>query len=475
VPGILFPPLKSTVLVCTVASLQLLTVRAGLTADDTSASAPINFKDHVRPIFRRHCLKCHGDDEQQAGVNLQLYPALIQGGSSGRIVIPGRAGRSILMRAVTNANAEARMPPNSPPLPEETVAVIRQWINQGLRESATGQSLAAARDLTFTPAAGAGARPDRPAMPTQLSRVTAPAVIRPLPVLSMDVSRWAPVLAVAGHEQIRLIHSETKKELGQLAFPEGVPQVIRFSRDGSVLMVAGGRPVELGLVVLFDVRTGRRLTEIGDETDSILAADFSPDQTLVAIGGSGRAVKVYSTADGRLRYRLTRHTDWITSAAFSPDGTQLATADRAGGIHLWDTKSGGILLNFTEHKSAVHSIAWRDDGKLLASAGEDGRVIWWDVTDGFPAISRTNAHPPQRAPGSYGKVSNGVLFCRFGFDGTLVTAGRDRTVRIWDTGGNQKMSFAIPAAIPICSVFVDDGRTVVSGDSSGNIRFWKTR
>jgi len=64
-------------------------------------------------------------------------------------------------------------------------------------------------------------------------------------------------------------------------------------------MVAGGRPVESGRVVLFDVRSGNRLAEIGDEVDAVLAADLSPDQRSVALGGSGRVVKVYSTADGR--------------------------------------------------------------------------------------------------------------------------------------------------------------------------------
>ena len=474
-PGILFSQLKATALVCAVASVQLLTVRPGQAAENTPAPLPISFKDHVKPIFRQHCLKCHGEDEQEAGVNLQVYSTLMQGGSSGRIVIPGRASQSVLFRAITHPDADARMPPNSPQLSDRKVAVIRKWIDQGLRESATSKSLATSRNLAFRPSAGAGNRPDVPAMPQLLTKVTASAIQRPLPVLAMDASRHAPVLAVAGHEQIRLIHTQTEKELGRLAFPEGIPHVIRFSRDGSVLMVAGGRPVEIGLVVLYDVRTGQRLAGIGDETDAVLAADLSPDQTLAAIGGSGRVVKVFSTVDGRLRYRLTKHTDWITSVAFSPDGTKLVTGDRAGGIHLWDTKSGGILLNFAEHKSSIRSIAWRDDGKLLASAGDDGRLIWWDVADGFPAISRNNAHPPQRKPESYGKVPNGVLSCRFGLDGTLVTTGRDRTVRIWDTSGSQIRSFAVPSGIPICSVFTHDDQSVVSGDSGGHVRFWKTK
>ena len=46
----------------------------------------------------------------------------------------------------------------------------------------------------------------------------------------------------------------------------------------------GGRP-KLGHVVIWDVVTGRRIAEVGDEFDTVLAADISPDQSLVAFGG----------------------------------------------------------------------------------------------------------------------------------------------------------------------------------------------
>jgi WD40 repeat protein len=282
------------------------------------------------------------------------------------------------------------------------------------------------------------------------------------------------VLAAAALDHVRLIHVETEEEIGRLAFPEGEPHAIRFSRNGAVVLVAGGRPVESGKVVLFDVRSGKRLAEIGDEVDAVLAADLSPDQRLTALGGSGRVVKVYSTGDGALRYRITKHTDWITAVAFSPDGTKLATADRAGGIHLWDAQTGGILLNLAEHKAAVRALDWRADGKLLASAGEDGSLIWWDTTDGFPATNKANAHPPPRPPGTFGTIPNGVLAARFEPNGSLVSAGRDGLVRRWAADGSEKKSFAIGGGIPISLAVSYDGKSIISGDSSGTLRFWKS-
>lgn len=443
-------------------------------ADAAEKAAQPNFDDHVKPILRQYCLKCHGDDKQEADLNMHGYASLLRGGSGGKVVEAGRSSQSVLFQAISNPDADARMPPNSPPLPKDKIELIRKWIDSGLRQAAGDRPLVVEPALAFSPALDAAAKPSGPpAMPEGLPEVDVPRVTRPPAVVALDASPWAPLLAVAALEHVRLIDTMTEKETARLAFPEGEPQVVRFSRNGEVLLVAGGRPVEFGKVVLFDVRTGKRLAEVGDEIDSVLAADLSPDQRLVALGGSGRTVKVYASRDASLLYKISKHTEWITTVAFSPDGTRLATADRAGGIHLWDAQTGGILLNLAEHKAAVRALDWRADSKVLASAGEDGKLIWWNAADGFPAISKANAHPPRRPPGTYGTIANGVLAARFDHGGNLVTCGRDRMVRWWGADGDEKKSFASDGGIPLSTAVLYDAKTIVSGDTSGAVRFWK--
>jgi hypothetical protein len=441
-------------------------------AATAAAADPVNYDDHIKPIFRRHCLKCHGDDTQKSDLNLQSYETALKGGSGGKVLVASRASASALFKAITAEEADARMPPGAPPVPEKSIELIRVWIQEGLRQSA-GSAATPQRTLSFQPPKNAGTAPDGPPpMPAGLPAAEIPKTARPLPAIAMDASPRAPLLAVSGHEHVRLIHTETRKELGALPFPEGIPQVIRFSRDGSVLLVAGGRPVQSGKVVLYDVRSGKRLTAFGDELDAVLAADLSPDQQLVALGGSGKVVKVYSTSDGSLKYKLTKHTDWITAVGFSPDGAKLATADRAGGLHLWEAASGGITLTLAEHKAAIRSLHWRSDSQLLATAGEDGLLVWWDTKDGWPAVSKANAHPPQRPEGSYGALRNGVLSAGFGPDGKLLTAGRDRVVRYWDLEGNPSKSFALNESLPLAARISHDGKTLIAGDMAGEIHYW---
>jgi WD40 repeat protein len=442
-----------------------------LLATTAAADPVITYDEHIKPIFREHCLKCHGEDEQKADLNLSTHATVLKGGSGGEAVVAGRSSKSLLFQAITAAEDDERMPPKKSPLPAPQVELIRQWIQGGLRESATSKSLTAARAVGFTPAVIIAS--DGPApMPEKLPDFTPPSSKHPLPIVAMAASPRAPLIAVAAHEHVRLLDAATQKQIGALAFPEGQPNVIRFSVDGRVLMVAGGKPVQSGSVVLFEVKTGKRLTTIGDETDAVQAADLSPDQQLIALGGAGKVVKVYGTADGKLRYKLTKHTDWITSLVFSPDGTKLASADRAGGIHLWDTPTGGILLTLAEHKASVRTLAWRSDSQMLASGGEDGLLIWWDTKDGWPAVSNNNAHPPVRPAAYYGKLHNGVLAVAFGPQGELLSAGRDRQVRLWNADGRQVKSFPAASALPLQTSITHDGKAFFAGDEKGAVHHW---
>ena len=198
-------------------------------------------------------------------------------------------------------------------------------------------------------------------------------------------------------------------------------------------------------------------------------------------------VKVFSTEKGTLLHTLVKHTDWITAVAFSPDGKLLATGDRIGNIHLWDANSGGVVLPLSEHKGAVRTLAWRSDSQVLASCGEDGLIVWWDVAKGWPSIVKADAHPPQRLPGYYGKIANGVLDAGFGPQGELISCGRDRTVRLWADDGRELQRLPLdqshtgPSAsvsspgvrvLPTRVAVTFDGAEIIAGDSSGQVHAW---
>jgi tricorn protease-like protein len=447
--------------------LLLATPLAGQTAHHT------NYEEDVKPIFMRRCFACHSASEMRAGLNLESYQGVLKGGGSGDIVKPGRANSSLLYQAVAHeGNGVPLMPLGQAKIPDAEIAVIRDWITLGLLENGTSQPKGgAATSLDFKPTT-LNKPTGPPAMPQSLAPVTLPEPARPHPVTALAASPWAPLIAVAGHERIYLYDIDKRTSLGELPFPEGVPYVLRFTRDGSKLLAAGGRGVQAGKAVLYDVRTGQRLAVIGQELDVILAADITADGKLIAIGGPGKVVKVFSVADGKQLYELKKHTDWITALEFSPDGKRLATGDRAGGIHLWEAASGGIIVSLSEHKDSITSLSWRGDGLLLASGSEDGSIILWNSHDGFSVATAQNAHAPKPAKDTYGKPPGGVLSVDFMPDGRLVSVGRDRMIKIWGNDGKQKSASAIGEGLLTKVTASPDSKLAIAGDYEGRLLLW---
>lgn len=362
------------------------------------------------------------------------------------------------------------MPLGGAKIPDPAINIIKDWIAGGLLETATSQPKGpVAVSTAFVPSTLN--KPTGPAaMPTSLAPVSLPALKVPHPITALAASPWAPLIAVAGHERIYLYNLAKRAPAGEIAFPEGIPFVLRFSRDGSQLLAAGGKGVQSGKAVLFDVKTGNRIATVGKEMDEILAADVSPDGKLIAVGGPAKIVKVFSVPDGKQLYEIKKHTDWITALEFSPDGTKLATADRAGGIHLWEAATGGMIVSLSEHKDSVTSLSWRGDGRMLASSSEDGQIIIWDAQDGFPAATIAKSHINKTAPA--GTPAGGVLSVSFLPDGRLTSVGRDRTMKVWTGEGKPVSTTPVEPDLLTKVTASFDSKTTIAGDYKGRLLFW---
>jgi mono/diheme cytochrome c family protein len=360
-------------------ALTAAVIPASARSQDAKPGAPaaprITYDDHVRAIFREHCFTCHSADKQESGLALDTYAKVMAGGSSGEVVTPGDLGISRLWVLVSHLE-EPKMPPKQDKLAAAKLELIQKWIEAGAPENA-GSKVAIKKNTVAAVAVTAG-KPEGPvAFPESLLKQPVLYTQRPGQTTAIASSPWAPIVAVAGQKQVSLYNSDTAQLVGVLPFPEGIPFVVRFSRNGSVLLVAGGRGGHSGCAVLFDVKTGKRIAKIGDELDAVLAADLNPQQTLVALGGPNRVVRIYSTETGEKLHEIKKHTDWVYAVQFSPDGVLLATCDRSGGLFVWEAETAREYLNLRGHNGAVCDVSWRADSNVLASAGEDTTIKLW--------------------------------------------------------------------------------------------------
>src|SRR5262245_16117377 len=304
-----------------------------------------------------------------------------KGGSSGAVVTPGSPDKSRLF-LLTNHTAEPKMPPKSAKIPDAQIALLKLWIEQGAKENAGSKvNIPAAPKTDIGLKSVVKGRPEGPPpLPAAGKLKLDPVLVarRPGAVLALAASPWAPLAAVGGQKQVILYNTDTGDLAGVIPFDHGQINSIKFSRNGKFLLVAGGKGGASGKAVLYKVETGEQVLEVGkSETDAILSADISADQTQIAVGGPSKLVRVYSTLDGSVLREIKKHTDWVTAVEYSPDGVLLATGDRNGGLFVWEAFTGREYFALRGHTAMITDVSWRDDSNVLASSSEDTTVKLW--------------------------------------------------------------------------------------------------
>ena len=423
------------------------------------APAKITYDEHIQPILREKCFSCHNTDKRSGDLDMTNYTNLMQGGGSGQVIEPGDSSSSYLYQLVTHQE-EPYMPPESPKLADAILNTVRDWIDGGALENAGSKAPVIKKpSFDFALTAAPTERPDTPSMPARLSLQPIRKTSMTTAVSAVATNPWSPLVAIAGPGQVVLYHTQTMEIQGILPYPEGVPHVLKFSRNGSLLLAGGGRGGASGLAIVWSVRSGERIFEVGDELDAVLAADISADHTQIALGGPQRIVRVYSTETGKLLREIRKHTDWIYAMAFSPDDVLLATSDRNGGLFIWEGYTGREYLTLKGHGGAVTGVSWRADSNVLASCSEDGTVRLWEMENGNQ-VKNWGAH------------GGGVASIEFSRDGRILTGGRDRMVKLWAQDGNQLKAFEEFTDLALRVTICDESNRAIAGDWNGNIRVW---
>jgi hypothetical protein len=444
---------------------RCLILAAGLVSSASWAqdAEKLTYDDHIRPLLENKCFSCHNPDKKKGGLELTSYSGLMNGGSGGAVVDAGNPAGSRLWTCSTKKE-EPFMPPEGAPLEAKDLAMLSKWIADGVLQakgSVAKKSTKPKVDLAF---AGGAGKPTGPvARPENV--LLEPVIVTPRTsaVIAMAASPWTSLLAVAGQKQILLYDTDSHELAGILPYPEGYARSLKFSSNGSLLVMGGGRGGKLGHAIVWDVKTGKRVTEIGKEFDQVMSADISPDHGKVVIATNSKKVKCFDVATGEQAYLISKHTEWVTGADFSPDGILLATSDRNGNVFVWEADNGGEFYSLGQHKGSVTDLAWRADSNILASCSADGVITTWEMKTG-------------KQVATWGAHGGNVQSVAFLPDGRLVSGGADGTTAMWSVDGKRlEHRQGVKQGDEVAKVVgLYDSKVFVSSNWLGEIRFFET-
>lgn len=366
----------------------------------TKAQQPSSYAKQVRPFLARYCLECHNTSQAKGELVLESFKAILEGGKSGPVVVPGKPDESLLV-ILAEGKKKPAMPPKDAKQPKTGEAtVLRAWV-------------------------AAGAKDDSATIATVIPAIK-PRVETSAPISALAYRPDGKLLAAGGHKDVTLLDVASGDVLGKLDGLPGKVTALAFSRDGKRLAVASGSVAVSGEVRLYampaDSVPAKPERVLAAHKDAVYDLAFSPDGRLLATCGYDRLIKLWDVAAGKERRVLKDHSDTVYGVAFSPDGKLLASAAADRAVKVWDVATGKRLYTLGESTDWVYAVAWHPGGKHVAAAGVDRSIRVWEVS---PAEGKL-VHSAFAHEGPVTRLA-------YAGDGsTLYSLSEDRTVKAWD-------------------------------------------
>jgi WD40 repeat protein len=260
------------------------------------------------------------------------------------------------------------------------------------------------------------------------------------------------------HDEVTLWDLDTGKEKATLK--EAFGYVIAFTPDSKTLATG---TAERGVVKLWDVCSGKLVTELKGDNGPVHAVAFSSNGKTLATSCYDGTVKLWDLTTNKERATLGKAKRVVHSLAFSPDDKIVASGDGKL-VNLWNAAQGDALATLKGHDGDVNSLAFTADGKILASGSSDGAVRLWDVAK-------------RKHLATLGG-SDGVTSVAVSPDGKALAAACESTLKIWDLSTYKVWLtlevgyYRIPGDNRVLAVAIaPDGKSLASGNVDC-VRLW---
>jgi WD40 repeat protein len=286
-------------------------------------------------------------------------------------------------------------------------------------------------------------------------------------VESVSFSPDGQMIATASADATVCIWLRNGQPIFELKHDDGVTQAL-FTRDGDRLITSS----EDGTIHLWDIgelasedARDENLKQVRPLLDTFTAHESAIIDLALNTRGDRLAsisedqtIKLW-TVDGELQQTIKTDGATPTGLAFFPNQAAIAASYDDGTVRIWDVDGTLTKQIDLSERGGANSVAISRGGDTLAVGSDNGDLTLWE-TDGT-LIFTLQGH------------GSSIETVEFIDDRTLLSAGRDNSVKLWSTSGVLREIFSGHQDW-IWDLAVDPNTgAIASASADGSIRIWQ--
>jgi len=402
----------------------------------------VSFHKQIHPILARQCAGCHQGATRQADLSLVTVKDILTGGHKGAAIVAGAPEKSILIGYLTG-DSKPQMPFGGKPLPDDQIELFRRWI-------------------------AGGAKDDTPTEAREIAALDKPPVYHLPPVITaVAYSPDGSLLAISGYREVLLHKTDGSGLAGRLVGLSDRIQSLQFSRDGKLLVAAGGTPALFGEVELWDVASRKLLHSVTLTSDTVFGASLSPDTSRVAVGCADNTVRVVDTAAGKEVLKITNHENWVLGTIFGVDGKRLVSVSRDQAAKLTDASTGQFIENINALRGELAAIARHPTRDLILIGGTE-RIPYLYTMDRSASMKIADDSTLIR---KFETQDGGIFALAFSPDGSrIAVAGAADDVAVYQTETGERTATCKGHKGTYAVAFSPNGEQLATGGFDGKVR-----
>ncbi len=270
-----------------------------------------------------------------------------------------------------------------------------------------------------------------------------------------------------------------------------------FASDGKKILTA-----DFGGTIISWDENGNGQTIFQNPELNIFSIDVSSDGSKILVGSSEKFAFIFDRNTQKI-IRFKAHQSAVHAVKFSPDGKYVLSGSNDHTVILSDAQTGEIQFEFKGHGQEINTLTFSENGKYILTGCEDGTsklihiqgITMNNFSFEYPIVGvdfasqKSNLMAIGLKNGEIFTLQNhekiqahfrhpeGILSLKFApKNDQLLTAGNDRTARLWDAKtGRLLRQFKGHKARIYAVDYSADGTKILTASDDHTLKIWNAK